>query len=130
VALLVKSCQVYQPILTFRPPLLGLEGNFNTFRIGAAWAHRVAPGVIVGLGDRANGDRIFGKAIVRKVFYGDYETMCRKYAKDNHMLVESKMTRKAAAEKMAKIMRNAYGKIVVENAEDISVIYMERLQGK
>lgn len=127
VGLLVRSCKVYQPILTFRKPLKGLEGEFNTFRLGPAWAHRVAPGVIVGLGNRDENDRIFGKAVVTKVHFGGYEEMCKKFAKDNHMLVESTMTRKAAAEAMTKIMRNAYGKIVVEQAEDISVIYFKRL---
>lgn len=125
---MVRSCKAYQPILVFRPPMVGLDGQFNTFRLGSAWFNRLLPGVIVGLVN-ASDNKVFGRARVLSVIDGDFDKMCEEHAYKNHMLLGK--SREVAAKEMTKILRQAYGKIfALQTNQKATVIYLERLNGE
>lgn len=125
---IVRSCPIYQPILTFRPPLGEYEAEFNTFRLGSAWYNRVSPGTVCALYDTM-GKEIFGKAEVTETHHGDLEEMCDEHACNNHLFIGTDP--EEAAEKMVVAIRQAYGHIVKQK-EDLkcTVIYLNNLKNK
>lgn len=129
ISVMVRTCATYQPIIAFRPKLMGFDGTFNTFRMGTAWFGRLMPGVIIGLMNAEN-DEIFAKAEVIKVVQGKFPDMCDQHAYMNHMLLG--MEPEDASEKMRGIIRQAYGKFVHGNMDSsmATVIYLKNLQAK
>ena len=128
IGLLVRTCEMYQPILTFRPTkkmAKGFQGNFNTFRLGDTWYNRVSPGVICGLYD-ANRNRLFGKAVVTATHNGNTEAMCYDHAYKNHLFIGE--GQEEAANKMQDAMRSAYGHIMDHRKNDLcTVIDLQRI---
>ncbi len=128
VGLLVRTCETYQPILTFRITKAmqgGFESKFNTFRLGSTWYNRVSPGNIVGLFDVGRKE-IFGKATVMATYNGDMEEMCFDHAHLNHLFIG--VEQEEAAERMELAMRNAYGHILKHRQNTVcTVIDLERI---
>lgn len=128
VGLLIRTCDTYQPILTFRLTKKmedGFKEGFNTFRLGATWYNRVSPGIICGLYD-AGKKKMFGKAVVTATFNGDMEEMCHDHAYRNHLFIG--VDQETAATKMKDAMLNAYGHIMEYRKNSIcTVINLERL---
>lgn len=120
---MIRVCAQYQPVITFQKTG-GLEGRFNTFRLGVAWFNRLTPGVVVGMAN-AKDDAIFGKARVIEVIHGPYEEMIDKHAYKNHLLVG--LEPEDAAAKMKEIIPKSYGPLVVARASVLSVIYLQNL---
>lgn len=127
VSMMVRTCPKYQPIIAFKPKLVGFDGTFNTFRMGLAWFGRLMPGVVVGLMNSDN-DEIFGKAVVQKLYQGPFPKMCDEHAYMNHMLLG--LEPDDASERMREIIRKAYGKFVRDSMETsmASVIYLKNLK--
>lgn len=101
---------------------IGLDaGAFNTVRIGEAWGKRLSVGDLVGLLDRDK--KLVAKSRVRllKVVPMTVEGL-RQYAGDNHMLIHEPLDPDQAAEKLLKILRNNYGKMVFERNQVATVI--------
>lgn len=121
---IVRTCNIYQPILTFRPPLGAYEKEFNTFRLGSAWYNRVSKGTIVALYNVQSGE-IFAKAEVTRMFHGALEEMCEEHASRNHLFIGDKKGN--VAERMEKGIRQAYGHIVKDSSVPCSVLYMRNL---
>ena len=121
----LKDCTEFQPVLTFRPPLKGFDGYFNTFRLGPAWSKRLVGGVIVALFDTKNG-HVFAKAKVIETFIGDKCDMALKHGKNNHLMVDHQCE-DSVQDKMLKILRNAFGKLIYESHSQATVIYLELL---
>lgn len=128
VGLLIRTCETYQPILTFRLTKKmedGFKGEFNTFRLGATWHNRVSPGVICALYDTGKKE-VFGKAMVTATYNGDMEEMCFDHAWKNHLFMG--LDQEDAASKMESAMRNAYGHIMEYRKNSIcTVINLERI---
>jgi len=128
VGLLVRTCESYQPILTFRLTKkmeAGFNENFNTFRLGATWYNRVSPGIICGLYDVGK-KRMFGKAVVTATYNGDMEEMCFDHAYKNHLFIG--INKYIAAKQMDDAMKAAYGHILEYRKNSIcTVIEMQRL---
>jgi len=122
----IRSCNIYQPILTFRPPLGQYEGSFNTFRLGEAWYNRVSPGVICTLYNTVSGE-VFGKAQVTETYHGDLGEMCEDHAHNNHLFIGE--DEKKSADKMLHAIKQAYGHILDKKGKNpmCSVIYLENL---
>jgi len=121
----VRTCSRYQPVITFRPRLVGLDGVFNTFRLGVSWFNRLSPGVIVGLVN-AETNEVFGKAKVLQVLHGSFDEMVEKHSHMNHLLLG--MEPEEAASKMREIIARSYGKLVAANAQTITVVYLRNLK--
>ena len=128
VGLLIRTCDTYQPILTFRLTKKmedGFKGEFNTFRLGSTWYNRVSPGITCALYD-AGKSRVFGKAVVTATYNGDMEEMCHDHAYKNHLFVG--VDQETAASQMEDAMKRAYGHILEHRKNAIcTVIDLERL---
>lgn len=119
---MVRSCQDYRPILTFRPPVKNFDKDFNTFRLGMAWVNRVSPGTVVGL-QRTDTGEVFGTAVVTQVFSGDYEDMCDEHAVMNHSLLDMPSDR-SASDEIRKIISKMFGRAPLQNRPMMTVIYL------
>lgn len=121
VSLRLSSCDHYLPILSFRKPLLGLEAEFNTFRLGKAWAGRVQIGRQVTLMN-VEDNTIIGQATVQKVAVDKIPNALKDHAAFNHMTLGEKEPEK----KLREIVRGIYGKHLVTDDRLVSVIYLAR----
>lgn len=127
IGMMVRTCTIYQPLLTFRPPLGQYGKEFNTFRLGSAWYNRVSKGTTVALFNTES-EEIFAKAEVTALYHGDLEEMCEEHASRNHLFIGDKKGN--VAERMEKAIRQAYGHIIRSNHVPCSVIYLRNLDGK
>lgn len=121
-----KECAKFQPVIIFRPPLIGLEDQFNTFRMGRAWFNRVKAGTRVALLD-ASKREVFGRATVIAVYYGSKALMQELHGPRNHLMLNLKFDDKhQMVEHFSGLCRRAMGNIIYENSDTASVIYMRR----
>ena len=128
VGILVRTCNTYQPILTFRVTKKmegGFEKEFNTFRLGATWYNRVSAGTVCGLYDVGK-NKMFGKAVVTATHNGDMEEMCHEHAYKNHLFIG--MDQEQAAIRMEAAMSKVYGHILKHrNSSICTVIDLNRI---
>lgn len=123
----VMECSLFEPVIPFRPPLIGFQSTFNTFRMGEAWMKRVQPGTVIALYDGQE-HRVFGHARVLFAVSGNKEEMCAAHGAANHLLI-GQPEDSAIRDKMLLILRRIYGKLIYEANDKCTVIYMERLDG-
>jgi len=116
-----QLCTDYQPVIPFMK-LDGMGEEFNTFRLGSAWARRVKPGQAIGLLNR-QGEKI-GEAVVKAVHCGDKEEMLNEHARYNHLMIAKPHDNPAA--ELKRLIRNMYGTNYLANASSFSVIYLKR----
>lgn len=69
--------------IAFSYPRRGLEGQFNTFRLGASWATKVAPGDLVELVD-SRSKKLLKLATVVSVTTGQLDQMAKLHAHSAH----------------------------------------------
>jgi hypothetical protein len=124
IKLLIRACPDFEPLLTFRPPLRGFEGEFNTFRLGTAWYYRIGPGVKASLVDTST-NQVFGKAEVIEAIVGPLAEMCGEHAMNNHAMLG--IAPELAAEKMKKLIRQSYGMVEMDESSEVTVIYLRNL---
>lgn len=120
----VLSCKSYIPTFDFRDDA-GLEGMFNTFRLGGAWAERVAPGTLVNL-RRTDGTHI-GEAEVIATHVGLFEEMNAKFGFDNHLAIDAEV--RGEEFDLEKVMRECYGGHRFSAGSLVSVIELKRING-
>lgn len=119
----VVKCKLYQPNIAFVPPLIGFEGEFNTFRPGVAWTDRVKPGDIVGLYDSKQ-EIVFGKAEVTGIDGGRIQTMLNDYAHMNHLMLSEIGDFR---NKLFAVLKKIYGPQIIGDASRVTVISLRRL---
>lgn len=124
IKLLIRACPDFEPLLTFRPPLKGFGGDFNTFRLGTAWYYRIGPGVKASLVDTST-NTVFGKAEVVEAVVGPLAEMCEEHAANNHAMLD--IDPALAAEKMKKLIRQSYGMVEIDETSEVTVIYLRSL---
>lgn len=117
----VTRCESYMAIIEFRDPA-GLELEFNTFRLGAAWAKRVAPGDVVAL--KQTGGEIFGTAEVIVTHVGHFPEMNHKHGVDNHLAIAAEVEGKPFD--LAKVLTESYGGHRFNIDSTVSVIELRR----
>lgn len=115
----VKSCGDFRLTLTFRSNV-GMEQEFNTMRLGPAWARRVEVGKLVNL-RTTSGEKV-GVAKVVSKHVEDFEEALRKHAHMNHVAVGMKAAK--ARETVRRELVNANGKNFIARAGVLSVIYL------
>jgi hypothetical protein len=124
--IIIRTCQEFQPVLTFRPPLGQYESEFNTFRLGSAWYNRVSPGTIVALYDTTE-QEIFGKAQVLETHHGSLQDMCEEHAHNNHLFLDRDPSE--APEAMYGAISKMYGHIAKKREGLLcTVIYLENIK--
>lgn len=118
-----KYCKDFTPTIPFIKGAKGLEGEFNTFRLGTAWSKRLKPGMIVALSVN-NEHHSFAR--VKSVISGDKVEMAEKYGKDNHSIKHSGITENFG-EAMLKRIKNTCGTRSFNNYDTATVIYLSKL---
>ena len=117
----VTRCSLYQYPIHFVSTIgIDTEG-FNTVRMGEAWAKRLQTGDTVGL---LNHDKQLIRSL--KLSAVDIAPMTVQgllsYAHKNHMMVGQTLNPEQCAERLLKILRNNYGKLVFERSASVTVI--------
>jgi len=129
IGLLVRTCEIYQPVLTFRlkkSHLAGFDTAFNTFRLGSTWYNRLSVGTICALYDSI-GKKMFGKAVVNETHHGDMEEMCYDHAYKNHLFLDD--DQETASNRMIGAMQAAYGHIMEKRSDQTcTVVYLDRIK--
>ena len=109
--------------IAFRPPLLGLEGEFNTFRLGRRWSERVQVGDVVLLTDERNCQAL-GLAEVRYVACGPLSEACKHYGYLNH--TQLALPRRGAPKRILEIVQKIYGPHIATLTRPTTVIGLKR----
>jgi hypothetical protein len=122
IEIVVSECEVFRPIILFVKPE-GIDGEFNTMRLGKAWSKRLKPDSIVSLWDKK---RRIGNATVVSIHAGDKFEMIKDHGNKNHMIIDKKLSSEEAFEPMIKIVRSAYGNLIWKHNQDAAVIYLSR----
>jgi hypothetical protein len=112
-------------IIEFSPPMSGLEGEFNTFRLGVAWSKRLAPGDTVCLMNKKEFS-LMGYAEVKAVHVGKLSDMSALHARRNHNQLG--LPSDGAGERLIANMIRRYGPHKVNHTVKVTVIYMNRRQ--
>lgn len=127
----LERCGPFVPALSFVPPLLGLDGEFSTFRGSSVWYDRAK--IVhethgqVGLFNAETKDLI-GYAQIIDVIRGPFGDLMRDYAWTNHLARARGLSKEAAAEWLPRAIRNLAGKRYVKSdAQICTVIHLERL---
>lgn len=118
----IKMCSHYQYPIAFRS-LKGTEGLFNTMRMGKAWSGRLLGGETIGLLNKDG--ELEARAKVRTVLLLPRKEALDLHARFNHMMINEDPI--DASQRLAKVLRNVYGKIVWERETHITVIYASRV---
>jgi hypothetical protein len=117
----VTTCNEYHYPIHF-VSTVGIDAyGFNTMRLGEAWSKRLKPGDMVGL---LNHDKqLVTAAQVKLVEVVSLDTNgLLPYASHNHMVVHEPIDVDQAADKLLKILRNNYDKLVFERNRTVTVI--------
>jgi hypothetical protein len=117
----ITSCASYIPQLAFRDDA-GMEGEFNTFRLGGMWAQRLHPGQHVML-VRTNEEKI-GVAVVQSVHVGSLAEMIDEHGLENHLSIAA--DRRGRELDMLKVMKAVYGSTRVDLRSMTTVVYLKR----
>ena len=111
--------------LDFAPPIVGMEGVFNTFRLGIAWTKRVEPNDIILLTNKAR-STVIGRAKVVDIKIGTLSEMAATDARFNHNHREYKTL--VAAERLVESMIKRYGPQKCSENSKVTVIYLEIIE--
>ena len=100
----------------------GLEGTFNTFRLGTRYSKLLVPGDRVLLIDKAK-MVCFGRAVVKKIEVGKLADMAIKHAHNNHNQKETPKDEAPAV--LTQNMIRRYGPHMVNENKRVTVIYLK-----
>lgn len=111
-------------VVGFIPPVIGVEGEFNTFRLGGFYAKNLSPGETVFLLNEKE-KIVFGRAVVESIDVGKLGEMVAIHAHKNHTeLTNDPMT---APERLGQTLRKIYGPHIATLTRKTTVIYLKRL---
>lgn len=119
----ITRCASFVPVLQFLDPR-GLDGEFNTFRLGGAWARRVQPGDRVALVGKA---AFIAYAKVINTHAGKFTDMDKHYGIDNHLMIDAALSGVDLV--LESVMSSIYGKHRFTPASTVSVIELRREDG-
>lgn len=110
----------------FIPPVVGVDGVFNTFRLGSFYSKNLKIGEHVFLLDEKT-KRVFGKAEVTEIITGKLKEMCELHGQNNHTELV-KEDRSNSAESLMLLLRKIYGPHIATDNKGSTVIYMKRIE--
>lgn len=125
VTLSVRNCEKYIPCVGFMPPMVGLERQFNTLRVGKGWYERLKKGDKVALVNTKSSE-IEGYAEVLHLYHGNYRDMIDKHAIYNHTAM-MREPGQSAADYVDQVLKKANGHFLSENST-LTAIYLRRLE--
>jgi hypothetical protein len=129
-------CQDFSPILTFRPPLIGLDGWSNTFRLSALWYDRLKGriGHTLTYYDARKPipgrNPILGRARLTGIARGTLKEMVERYAWSNHLSLGKGVSREDAPEFLRGVLNKNYKTMFKKGGDDdiVTVIFSVRLR--
>lgn len=113
------------PVIGFVPPVVGVEHQFNTFRLGQALVKRLHPGQMVFL--MSEKERIvFGKAVVVSLETGQLKQLCYLYGADNHTELD-RPDKENSGERLFALLQKIYGPHIATETKKSVVVYLRRV---
>ena len=112
-------------VVDFIPPVVGVDGQFNTFRIGGFYAKHLTEGEEVFLMD-SKAREVFGKAVVEKVEVGRLAEMCAQHAATNHTELDTPDGNNA--ERLMTLLQKINGPHIATPTKKTTVIFMRRIE--
>lgn len=125
VTLSVRNCEKFIPSIGFMPPMVGLDRQFNTLRVGKGWFERLRPSDRVAMVNTKT-EEIEGYAEVLHLYHGNYNTMLERHAAHNHTAA-FRDPGQSAQSYVGEILRRAHGHFLSENST-LTAIYLRRLE--
>lgn len=124
----VATCNTFTPALGFSV-LGGLDSQeWNTIRVGGAWAKRLRPGQEVAIIDTKN-DKLLSYCEVTETHTGTLEEMVEMHSLYNHAIQaeinSGKVDESGANVRMMRILKNANGTNIAAPERAASVIYLK-----
>lgn len=115
---------MYVPVIGFIPPHVGLEGHFNTFRLGMALTKRLTPGMTVFLMCQKT-MTVFGSAEVISIATGPLAAMCLEHGVGNH--TELATTNPLDSPKrLFDLVCKIYGPHIASESKKTTVVFLRR----
>lgn len=112
-------------VVGFIAPIIGVDGEFNTFRLGTFYSKRLSPGdEVLLLNEKER--MVFGKARVESVETGPLGEMCLIHAHKNH--TELGNDPNTAPERLNDTLRKIYGPHIAQVTKKTTVLYLKRLE--
>ena len=111
-------------VIGFIPPIVGVNGDFNTFRMGRRYAS-LSEGEEVFLMDEKR-KVIFGRATVLDVSVGPLSALCAVFASENH--TELDKTDGESAERLYRTLSRIYGPHIVSPNKTATVVKLRRVK--
>lgn len=112
-------------VIGFIPPIEGVEGTFNTFRLGGTYAKRLNAGDEVLLMNEKS-KTVFGRARVESVEVGELWDLCVVHASANHTELANEPNE--APERLLKTVQKIYGPHIAPAGKRTTVIYLKRIE--
>lgn len=112
-------------VVGFIPPVVGVDSEFNTFRLGSFYIKHISPGDEVFLLNEKD-KLVFGRATVERVESGLLGELCLLHAHTNHTQLNQDAT--AAPERLFAILTKIYGPHIISPSKKATVIFLKRLE--
>ena len=109
----------------FVPPMEGMEGEFNTFRMGGTLFRALKPGDVVFLLDEKK-KVVFGRAEVVELDNGPLMEMCILHGARNHTQLSADKSQASIG--ILQVMQKIYGPHIAQPSRNATVIYLRRLE--
>ena len=113
-----------QKVIGFIPPLVGLEGEFNTFRMSLALSKQLSIGEQVFLMNTKT-QMIFGTAKVTRIETGILEELCARCAADNHSEIAMR-DKQNSPKRLLELVTRIYGPHICQPTKKSTVVYLKR----
>ena len=111
-------------VIGFIPPIVGVNGDFNTFRMGRRYAS-LSEGDEVFLMDEKR-KVIFGRATVLDVSVGPLSALCAVFASENH--TELDKNDGLSSERLYRTLSRIYGPHIVTPNKTATVVKLRRVK--
>jgi hypothetical protein len=118
----IRACKSLVPILVFQDQS-GMEGEFNTLRMGRAWQERLERGSPVALA--RNDNTLFGAAVVELIVVDTLSSLIDLHGTDNHLAIDAR--RRGESIDLLKVMVRCYGTNRAKPDQPATAIYLRRL---
>lgn len=113
------------PVISFIPPIVGADGEFNTVRLGGALAKRLAPGMKVLLMNQKT-QTVFGEAVVTDIAVGTLKQLCLLHGHKNHTELSAEDADQSG-DRLFKLMQKIYGPHIATETKKATVVYLRRI---
>jgi hypothetical protein len=112
-------------VIGFIPPVVGIESEFNTFRLGGFYPKCLNPGEEVYLLDE-KAKMIIGRAQVQSVEVGPLGEMCLIHGAKNHTEIANDPA--DAHARLYALLCKIYGPHIATVTKKTAVIYLKRIE--